>query len=136
MVLNQTSGLPSLDQGAFDEGSAEQVMEQTIRILRAKKSAREPGQAFEHSNEGYTIAGLIIHHVTGMSYCGYLQSAVFDPLKMERSAADEEGLNDLDSLTGHSPGIDGELPSQFHYMAAGVASGATLESAHETWAST
>jgi CubicO group peptidase (beta-lactamase class C family) len=126
MVLNQTSGLPSLDQGAFGEGTAEQVMEQAMRMFRARKTSREPGQAFEHSIEGYTIAGLIIHRVTGKSYCDYLQSAVFDPLKMNRSAADEDGLNDLDSLTGHSPGIDRALPSRFHYSAAGVASGATL----------
>jgi CubicO group peptidase (beta-lactamase class C family) len=126
MVLNQTSGLPSLDQGASDEGSVEQAMEQATRVFRARKTSREPGQAFEQSNEGYTIAGLIMHRVTGMSYCDYLQSAVFEPLKMKRSAADEDGLNDLDSLTGHSPGIDRALPSRFHYMAAGVASGATL----------
>jgi CubicO group peptidase (beta-lactamase class C family) len=126
MALNQTSGLPSLDQWTSEEGSVEHAMEQAIRMFRARQTSREPGQAFEHSIEGYTIAGLIIHRVTGMRYCDYLQSALFDPLKMERSAADEEGLNGLDSLTGHSPGIDRALPSRFHYMAAGVASEATL----------
>jgi CubicO group peptidase (beta-lactamase class C family) len=126
MLLNQTSGLPSLDQGAFEEGSVEQAMEQAIRVFRARKSSREPGQAFEYSNEGYTVAGLIIHQVTGMTYCDYLQSALLDPLKMKRSAADEEGLERLDALTGHSPGIDRALPARFSYAAAGVPSGGTL----------
>ena len=45
---------------------------------------------------------------------------------MERSAADEEGLERLEVLTGHSPGIDRAIPSRFHYSAAGVPSGATL----------
>jgi CubicO group peptidase (beta-lactamase class C family) len=126
MVLNHTSGLPSLDQWAFEEGSTEQAMEQAIRTFRGRKTSREPGQAFEYSNEGYTVAGLIIHQVTDMSYCDYLQSALFDPLKMERSAADEEGLERLDALTGHSPGIDRAIPGRFAYAAAGVPSGATL----------
>ena len=36
MLLNQTSGLPSRDEGIFDEGSVEEVMEQAIRTFRAK----------------------------------------------------------------------------------------------------
>jgi CubicO group peptidase (beta-lactamase class C family) len=126
-VLNQTSGLPGLDQFALDkEGSAEQAMEQALRTYRGRKTSREPGQAFESSNEGYMIAGLIIHRVTGKSYCDYLQSALLDPLKMERSAADEKGLDRLDALSGHSPGIDRALPGRIPFIAAGVASGATL----------
>jgi CubicO group peptidase (beta-lactamase class C family) len=126
MVLNHTSGLPSLDTWAFEEGSTEQAMEQAIRTFRGRKTSREPGQAFEYSNEGYTVAGLIIHQVTGKSYCNYLQSALLDPLKMERSAADEEGLERLQALTGHSPGIDRALPSRFSYVAAAAPSGGTL----------
>jgi CubicO group peptidase (beta-lactamase class C family) len=126
MLLNHTSGLPSGDGGLFEEGSVEEVLEQAIRTFRARKSSREPGQAFEYSNEGYTVAGLIIHRVTGKSYCEYLQSALLDPLKMARSAADEEGLERLEVLTGHSPGIDRAIPARFHYSAAGVPSGATM----------
>ncbi len=126
MLLNHTSGLPSRDEGIFEEGSVEDAMEQAIRTFRARKTSRQPGQAFEYANEGYTVAGLIIHHVTGKSYCDYLQSALLDPLKMERSAADEEGLESLNALTGHSPGIDRAIPARFSYVAAGAPSGATL----------
>jgi CubicO group peptidase (beta-lactamase class C family) len=82
MLLNQTSGLPSLDQWAFEEGSVEQVMEQAVRMFRARKTSREPGQAFESSDDDYTVAGLIIHQLSGKSYCDYLQSALLDPLKI------------------------------------------------------
>ncbi len=126
MLLNHTSGLPSRDAAILEEGSVEQLMEQAIRTFRARKTARAPGQAFEYSNEDYLVAGLIVHRVTGMSYCDYLQSALLDPLKMDRSAADEVGLERLNSLTGHSAGIDRALPSPFHYSAVGVPSGATL----------
>jgi CubicO group peptidase (beta-lactamase class C family) len=126
MVLNHTSGLPSLDQLALEESSPEQAMEQAIRTFRGRKTSREPGQAFEYSNEGYTVAGLIIHQVTGKSYCDYLQSTLLDPLKMERSAADEEGLERLQALTGHSPGINRALPSRLPYVAAAAPSGGTL----------
>jgi CubicO group peptidase (beta-lactamase class C family) len=126
MLLNHTSGLPSLDERMFEEGSVEHAMEQAVRMFRARQTAREPGQTFEYSNEGYTIAGLIIHRVTGKSYCDYLQAALLDPLRMERSAADEEGLERLNSLTGHSPGINRAIPGRFFYAAAGAPSGSTL----------
>ncbi|HEX4072296.1 MAG TPA: serine hydrolase domain-containing protein [Planctomycetaceae bacterium] len=126
MLLNQTSGLPSRDEWSFDEGSEEDAMEQALRMLRARKMSREPGQAYESSNEGYTLAGLIIHRVTGMTYCDYLQSAIFDPLKMKRSAADEEGLDRLHSLTGHVSGIDQAIPAGFAYAPATIPSGSTL----------
>jgi CubicO group peptidase (beta-lactamase class C family) len=128
MLLNHTSGLPSRDEWMTTEGSAREAMELAIRPFRGIKTAHEPGEAFEYSNEGYTILGLIMDRVTGTPYCDYLQSAILSPLKMERSTADEGRLRELGALTGHSAGIDRALPGRLPYVAAGAPAGSTFAS--------
>jgi CubicO group peptidase (beta-lactamase class C family) len=128
MLLTHTSGLPSRDEWTTPECSVEEAMEQAIRAVRAHKTSHEPGEAFEYSNEGYTVAGLIIHRVTGLSYCDYLQTAILNPLQMERSSAEEQRLKQLGALTGHSPGIERALPGRLPYVAAAAPAGGTFAS--------
>lgn len=42
----------------------------------------EPGTKWQYSNTGYTIAGAIIHKITGQSPFAFLQQHVFKPLHM------------------------------------------------------
>jgi CubicO group peptidase (beta-lactamase class C family) len=128
MLLSHTSGLPSRDEWMTTEGPADEAMDLAIRPFRAVKTAHEPGESFEYSNEGYTILGLIMDRVTGTPYCDYLQSSVLSPLKMGRSTADESRLRELGALTGHSAGIDRALPGRLPYVAAGAPAGSTFAS--------
>ncbi len=42
----------------------------------------EPGERFEYSNVGYTLAGIVVEEASGQSYESYLRSAIFEPAGM------------------------------------------------------
>lgn len=42
----------------------------------------EPGERFEYSNPGYEVLAIIIERVSGLSYADFLDTAIFDPLRM------------------------------------------------------
>jgi D-alanyl-D-alanine carboxypeptidase len=58
----------------------------------------EPGTSFTYSSPGYFMLGLIIEHVTGMSYTEALHERLLDPLHLDHTQMDEE-LSPLDYST-------------------------------------
>jgi CubicO group peptidase (beta-lactamase class C family) len=50
----------------------------------------EPGERFYYFNEGYTLLGMIVERLSGMSYENYVQENILKPLKMNRSTFDKE----------------------------------------------
>jgi CubicO group peptidase (beta-lactamase class C family) len=98
-LLNQTSGLPQmpgmLNLADFD--SRPDATERQMRALSTLKLPRPVGSAFEYSNLNYNLLGLIVEAASGESYADYVQSHIFEPLKMRHSytsqaAAQQDGL--------------------------------------------
>jgi CubicO group peptidase (beta-lactamase class C family) len=59
----------------------------------------EPGERFFYSNEGYTLLGMIVEKVSGMSYIDYVQEYILKPLKMNRSTFIKEKFEkDADTM--------------------------------------
>ena len=44
-----------------------------------------PGEAWNYSNSGYVLLGVIIEKVSGQSYADFMQTAIFDKLDMKNS---------------------------------------------------
>lgn len=78
-LLTHTAGF-SGDQGGSDE---EPIARDTLvaRVL-AQPLVRKPGERFEYSNEGYSLAGAIIEHVSGQGYEEFLRANLFLPADM------------------------------------------------------
>jgi CubicO group peptidase (beta-lactamase class C family) len=71
---------------------------------------RAAGQAFQYSNAGYILLGLVIEQVTGTSYPEAVQARVFEPAGMTQS-----GFFRLDEAvpnvaTGYLPSIAADVP--------------------------
>ncbi len=109
MLLNNTSGLPgSVTQNFTD---AANPLEQYVASLQSVFLPREPGSAYEYSNPGFSVAGLIISHVSGMSYPEYLETQIFRPLGMRCSTTDPADFEAFQVLYGHHPGLSGGIPA-------------------------
>ena len=87
-LLNQTSGIPNPlpinwlhveeDHHQFNEHNLlSSVMEEEPEL------SFEPGKKYAYSNISYWLLGKVVENVSGMSYCQYLQTRIFDPLEIK-----------------------------------------------------
>ena len=56
-----------------------------LPLFADRPAYRPPGQAFQYSNAGYILLGLVIEQVAGTSYQEAVQARVFDPAGMTAS---------------------------------------------------
>src|SRR3989338_352785 len=59
-----------------------------IKILKSTKLVYRPNRRFKYSNVGFSLLGLLIEEVSGLSYSEYLEKNIFGPLGMRNSGAD------------------------------------------------
>lgn len=110
MLINNTSGL----YGGVTKNrqDIEKSMELLMSSLQSIFLKREPGSSYEYSNAAFSIAGLLISRVSGMTYPEYLKKHIFDPLEMGRSTTDPADFNALQVLYGHHFGISGGITAE------------------------
>ena len=78
-LLTHTAGFPG-DLGGSDEEPISR--DALVAKVLAAPLAHAPGDRFEYSNEGYSIAGAIVERVSGMGYEAYLRERLFLPAGM------------------------------------------------------
>jgi CubicO group peptidase (beta-lactamase class C family) len=83
-ILHHTAGLSMywhFYQGEFSgRPSPEKIIEQ-FRILAAA-----PGDRYEYSSLGYSILAPIVERVSGKSFGEFMQSEIFEPLRLHRTS--------------------------------------------------
>ena len=85
MLLNHTSGIPEwltedvITQLVEDLSTVWDV-EELLSIAFAQNMLFEPGEAFTYSNTDYTLLGLIIEELTGISWIDQVGARILDPL--------------------------------------------------------
>ena len=98
-LLNQTSGF-SMTSGFIslvNYDTSPDATEKQARVLADFKPNRPVGAAFEYTNTNYNLLGLIIEAASGEKYADYVQTHIFDPLKMthtytSKAVARQNGL--------------------------------------------
>jgi CubicO group peptidase (beta-lactamase class C family) len=86
-LLTHSSGLPreaSSHWTDFDFPTAEEVQ----KLMPYREAPFSPEVRWKYSNIAYTIAGMVVEEVSGMSWADYLQANIFDPLGMGASSVD------------------------------------------------
>ena len=104
MLINNTSGLYAPNTTpAYDLSAA--AIETYVKNLSAIYLFKEPGNSYEYSNTGFTVAGLVISKVSGISYASFLEKEIFKPLGMTHTTTIPEDFGVMDISTGHYPSI-------------------------------
>jgi CubicO group peptidase (beta-lactamase class C family) len=88
-LLNHTGGLPDYMQlmdSLFDKSKIA-TNKDIINIFskHQPKILFEPNSKWEYSNTGYALLASIIEKVSGLTYADYLNTAIFQPLKMKNT---------------------------------------------------
>ena len=108
-LLSQRSGAPGdappdlwRKAWAADGTAAEQRLA-FIKDILARKPEAEPGSKFIYSNQGYTIAGVMLEKATGKTWEDLLRSMLFEPLAMTTAGLGAPASVDkVDQPWGHT----------------------------------
>jgi len=118
-LLSHTSGIagdsmehvPLISSSVTDEAVNLDGMRYTLvtRLLPLALHA-QPGERFEYSNLGYTLAGAMMERVTGKTWEELVVARIFDPLKLTSAGfGAQSSLGRVDAPLGHAPDKDGKL---------------------------
>lgn len=125
-LLTHTSGVPDY----FDEDEMDdyEVLWESLPMYRIRsvkdflpffqneEMQDKPGSPFEYNNTGYIVLGLVIEHISGMSYTDYIEENIFKPAGMTHS-----GYFSMDELpenaaTGYIEKPDGTWKSNIYSL--------------------
>lgn len=86
MLLDHSAGLPGTDYAnAFTStpytGYAQQVLD-TLAVSRLKST---PGAMSVYCNDCFTLAGVLVERMSGLTYPEYVEQRILEPLGMDRS---------------------------------------------------
>jgi CubicO group peptidase (beta-lactamase class C family) len=126
LLMNNRSGIPSVDAWMEDASTGDEAIERGVRALSSAQMTREPGSSFEYANENFDILGLIVSRVSGLPYGEYVSRNILEPLGMTRSSTDLAKLESLGALTGHRLDVDTFTPSARNFTAMAEPAGSAL----------
>ena len=106
-------------------------MEDYVRWLRTERLARPPGTRFGYSNDTFVILGLIIEHVTGVTYEAYMDANVLRPLRMARSTYDVGVARERGLARGYRSVHGGAEPLDVDFTRSERPAGTLMTSADE-----
>ncbi|HYI09989.1 MAG TPA: serine hydrolase domain-containing protein [Thermoanaerobaculia bacterium] len=84
-LLNQNSGIPS---SAARAASNDASLAEHVAALRDVPLETRPGERHIYSSPNYQVLGRLVEVVSGQPFGSYVESHIFRPLQMSRSAAD------------------------------------------------
>ena len=99
-LLTHTAGIPGGSNN--DLAQDEQALERKVASLASVALHRAPGSGYEYSNDGYSVAGLVIQTVSGMAYEDYVAMHVLAPLQMTHSTFDPALAAEWGLTTGYT----------------------------------
>ncbi len=130
-LLTHSSGLPREASSHWTDFEFPTAGE--VRALMPDRVAPfSPEVRWKYSNLAYTIAGMVIEEVSGMTWADYLQENIFDPLDMGSSSVD---LPDPMMATGYGNRMPDGSRQVFSFVdARGMAAATGLTSTVEDMA--
>lgn len=118
-LLTHTAGFPphiGSDEAAISR-------EEFVNQLMQRPLLHEPGERYEYSNAGFSLAAAIIEIVSGQDYESYLRQRLFEPAGMMNTGLHR--IEIIDTLVAHSqnPSLDfmspADRPAEHWYLTGG-----------------
>ena len=116
-LLTHTSGVSDWIQPWGGETDKPITGLERVELIKQKAPYFQSGEQLRYSGNGYVILGAIIERVSGQAYDEYLEMHIFEPLGMENSGYEGNGI-----AVGYKPtGDEAPIPDVlFRYSAGGL----------------
>ncbi len=91
-LLSHTSGIDGYKNGREAQTTQEYArLEDAMVIFKDRDLLFEPGTRFNYTTYGYTVLGVIIEKVSGMSFENYMQRNIWDVVGMQNTGIEKFG---------------------------------------------
>ena len=110
MCLSNTTGIPPQFE-SLPELDDDSSVDAFIKTFESHFIKRRPGMSHEFCDEGYSLAGLVLSKVSGMSYADYIEKHILKPLEMGQSTTDPSKASGLNIVYGHEMGLKECVPA-------------------------
>ncbi|WP_339184869.1 serine hydrolase domain-containing protein [Paenibacillus sp. FSL R5-0701] len=114
MLLNHSSGLLGTSTsnatlyGDNDTYSHDTFLEQ----LANQNLKADPGAYSVYSNDGFTLAEILVERVSGIGYTAFIHKYFTEPLDMKHTKSPQDVVNPSDMAAIYSPFYEGPLPKE------------------------
>ena len=92
-LLSHRSGLIDYED-VIPKGTAIPVLDRDVLrlLMQQAKTYFRPGAKYRYSNSGYAILAQVVEGRSGMPFAQFLKRHIFEPLKMSKTLAYEQGI--------------------------------------------
>lgn len=112
MLLNHSSGLMgSSFQNAFLLNDKDTKAHDTLLKKLSKQSLKAaPGEFSVYSNDGFTLAEILVERVSKKSFSVYIREVFIEPLQLQYTYTSQESFNKSFLVKTYYPGFKEEMP--------------------------
>ncbi|MDS0524698.1 beta-lactamase family protein [Clostridium sp. SHJSY1] len=112
MLLNHSSGLmgSSLSNAMLFNDNDTYAHDTFLTELKTQRLKADPGAYSVYCNDGFTLAEILVEHVTGDSYTNYITKNITNPLKMNDTKTPNSKFDKDKLCKTYYTGIQNALP--------------------------
>ncbi|WP_340017033.1 serine hydrolase domain-containing protein [Paenibacillus sp. FSL K6-1318] len=120
MLLNHSSGLlGSSGSNATLYGDNDTYSHDTFLNQLANQNLKaDPGAYSVYSNDGFTLAEILVERVSGMSFTAFIHHHITEPLDMKHTKTPQDVVDPADMAGIYSPLVEGQLPQENYNIIA------------------
>lgn len=113
MLLNHTSGLngSSLTNAFLFEDNDTYAHDTLLKQLAGQTLKADPGAYSVYCNDGFTLAEILVEHVSGMGFTSYIHRYITEPLSMANTETPLDSPNSAKMAGLYYPTYTGQLPN-------------------------
>lgn len=135
-LLTHTSGIPNyaemprVDQTLNRTGA---TLRELVDLAATKPLEFRPGTQLHYTNTGYTLLGMVIEKVSGVSYADFLEKNIFVPLGMKDSGYDVQSRILSQRASGYMRQKDQTVNADFIDMSLPNAAGSIYSTVEDMY---
>ncbi|GJM81025.1 penicillin-binding protein [Paenibacillus sp. HMSSN-139] len=114
MLLNHSSGLQgsSLANAFLFEDNDSYAHDTLLEQLADQSLKADPGAYSVYSNDGFTLAEILVEHVSGLNFTDYIHKEFTEPLGMKHTLTSQDDLDVSKFAALYAPGVPEQLPNE------------------------
>ncbi|WP_397364772.1 serine hydrolase domain-containing protein [Paenibacillus sp.] len=114
MLLNHSSGLQgsSLTNAFLFEDNDPYAHDTLLDQLADQSLKADPGAYSVYSNDGFTLAELLVERVSGMDFTSYIHKEFTEPLGLKHTLTSQDELDVSKLAAIYTPGVTEQLPNE------------------------
>ncbi|WP_425517063.1 serine hydrolase domain-containing protein [Paenibacillus tritici] len=114
MLLNHSSGLlgTSSNNAALYGDNDTYLHDTFVEQLANQRLKADPGAYSVYSNDGFTLAEILVERVSGIGYTAFIHKYFTGPLDMKHTTTPQDVLDPAEMAGIYSPFYEGQLPKE------------------------